>query len=141
MRRVLLVILFVLVGFTPALAEVLIEGSSGGEIGSFLDFFSVLRQSGERVVIDGPCYSACTLVLSTIPRDRICVTRRAVLGFHAARLVDQDGGEYPAGRVTRLMAATYPLPIRKWIRRHGGLTHVPIFLSGHELAAIYPRCG
>ena len=95
MRRVLLVILFVLVGFTPALAEVLIEGSSGGEIGSFLDFFSVLRHSGERVVIDGPCYSACTLVLSTIPRDRICVTRRAVLGFHAARLVDQDGGEYP----------------------------------------------
>ncbi len=141
MRRALFVILFVLVGFAPALAEVRIEASPGGEIGSFLDFFSVLRQSGERVVIDGPCFSACTLVLSTIPRGRICVTRRAVLGFHAARLVDQYGGEYPAGRVTRLVAATYPLPIRKWIKRHGGLTHIPIFLSGRELAAIYPRCG
>jgi hypothetical protein len=30
-------------------------------------------------------------VLSTIPQDRICVTPRAVLGFHAARWIDQQG--------------------------------------------------
>jgi hypothetical protein len=25
------------------------------------ELFAVLRQSGERIAIDGPCYSACTL--------------------------------------------------------------------------------
>ena len=47
----------------------------------YLRTFAQIRQSGERVIIDGPCLSACTLVLSTIPKKRICVTSRAVLGF------------------------------------------------------------
>jgi hypothetical protein len=67
---------------TPSLADVRILASPGGEVGSFIRLFAVLRESGERIVIDGPCLSACTLVLSTIPEERICVTRRAVLGFH-----------------------------------------------------------
>ena len=70
---------------TPARAEVRIYASPGGQVGPFLDLFERVRASGERVVIDGPCLSACTLVLSTVPNDRICVTRRAILGFHAAR--------------------------------------------------------
>ena len=32
-------------------------------------------------MIDGRCLSACTLVRGVIPRERICVTRRARLGF------------------------------------------------------------
>ena len=28
--------------------------------------------------------SACTIVLGRVPRDKICVTSRARLGFHAA---------------------------------------------------------
>jgi hypothetical protein len=67
--------LFFLVGFNPALGEVRIEGSTGGEVSHYLELFAVLRRSGERIVIDGPCYSACTLVLSTIPHNRVCVTR------------------------------------------------------------------
>ena len=67
----------------PALADVRILSSGGGSVGQYLDFFAKVRQSGERVVIDGPCLSACTLVLSSVPRKRICVTSRAVLGFHA----------------------------------------------------------
>jgi hypothetical protein len=140
MRSVFCAVLLFLVSFAPALADVRIEGSPGGEATSFLEFFEMVRQSGQRVVIDGPCFSACTLVLSTVPRSRICVTRRAILGFHAARLVDQFGGEYAAPEATRVFAETYPAPIRKWITRHGGLTGAPIFLSGRELDAIYPLC-
>jgi hypothetical protein len=92
-------------------------------------------------VIDGPCFSACTLVLIIIPKSRICVTQRAVFGFHAAKAIDQYGREYPAPVATRVVAAAYPAPIRNWIRRHGGLTRIPIFLSGRELAGMYPRCG
>jgi hypothetical protein len=69
--------------------------NGGWEVSHYLELFAVLRQSGERIVIDGPCYSACTLVLSTIPH-RVCVARRAILGFHAPRLVDDYGREYLA---------------------------------------------
>jgi len=140
MRRALYAVLFFLVCFSPALAEVRIEASPGGEATSFLKYFEMLRESGERVVIDGPCYSACTLVLDIMPRSRICVTRRAVLGFHAARLVDENGDEFPAREATRVVAEAYPTPVRNWIERHGGLTRRPLFLRGRELEAMYQVC-
>jgi hypothetical protein len=140
MPRAVLAFLAFLVCAGPALAEVRIEASPGGEATSFLNYFELLRRSGERVVIDGPCFSACTLVLDIMPRSRICVTPRAVLGFHAAKLVDEIGEEFPAPRATRIVADAYPAPIRHWINRHGGLTSRPIFLSGRELDAIYPLC-
>ena len=127
-------------GATPAAAEVRIRASPGGEVGPYLKLFTLLRQSGERIVIDGPCFSACTLVLSTIPADRICVTARAVLGFHAPRWVDRQGRVYAATKETRLVTDTYPAPVRAWIKRQGGLTSRLIYLRGRELAAMYPRC-
>jgi hypothetical protein len=137
--RILLTVCFGLIA-TVAGAEVRILSSSGGEVSGYLNFFEHLKHSGERVVIDGPCFSACTLVLSTIPRSRICVTSRAVLGFHAPQLVDQVGRRYASPQATRAVAATYPPAIRAWIQRHGGLRQTPIFLRGRQLAAIYPRC-
>ncbi|HEV2954703.1 MAG TPA: hypothetical protein VGX95_01175 [Xanthobacteraceae bacterium] len=132
--------IFLLAAVAPAFAEVRILSSPGGEVTGYLRLFEAVRATGERVVIDGPCLSACTLLLSTIPNDRICVTRRAVLGFHAARAVDRRGRIYAAPEATRVVAATYPAPVRAWIRRHGGLTARLILLRGRELAAIYPRC-
>ena len=126
----------------PARGDVRILASPGGEVGTFLQLFETLRESGERVIIDGPCYSACTLVLSTIPKDRICVTRRAVLGFHGARLVDRDGNVYIApSSVNELVAETYPAPVQHWIARRGGLSTKMIVLRGNELFRYYPRCG
>ena len=43
-----------------ALADVRILASPGGSVGNYLNF-SQVRRSGERVIIDGPCLSACTL--------------------------------------------------------------------------------
>lgn len=140
MRRILFVILLALAGLAPARADIVIKGSPGGESTSFLTFFEAVRLSGERVVIDGPCFSACTLALSVLPRSRVCTTSRAILGFHAARQVDEFGNEYPAPEATRIVAETYPAPVRQWIRRHGGLTPRPIFLYGPELLRLVPRC-
>jgi hypothetical protein len=139
-RRLIVAAIFLLLGLAPVFADVRILASPGGDIVPFLKVFEALRSSGERVIIDGPCYSACTLVLSTVSRSHICVTSRAVLGFHAARLVDQYGREYDASNATNLVGATYPAPIRAWIARHGGLGARPILLRGRELAALYPRC-
>ena len=124
----------------PAGAEVRILSSPGGQVGAFLDLFARLRASGERVVIDGPCLSACTLVLSMVPDDRICVTRRAVLGFHGARSVDRRGRSSAEPEASELVLATYPAPVRGWIRRRGGLNARLLLLRGRELAAIFPSC-
>ena len=112
------VVVLALFAVLPARADVRIVSSPGGAVDAHLAAFARVRQSGERVIIDGPCLSACTLVLSTIPRNRICVTRRAVLGFHAPR--------WFAPEATRVVAASYPPGVRAWIRKRGGLTQKPI---------------
>jgi hypothetical protein len=138
--RLLIAVLVCLMAIAPALADVRILASAGGRVDDYLHLFAQLRQSGERIVIDGPCLSACTLVLSTIPRNRICVTGRAVLGFHAPRLVDQTGRSYTSSQATRAVVASYPSGIRAWLKGHGGLTQTLILLRGHELTSLYRRC-
>jgi hypothetical protein len=124
----------------PAQAEVRILGSPGGQVGPFLDLFEEVRDSGERVVIDGPCLSACTLVLSMVPKERICVTRRAVLGFHAARSIDRRGRLYAEPEASEAVLDTYPAPVRSWILHRGGLTSRLLLLRGRELTRIYSTC-
>jgi hypothetical protein len=125
----------------PALAEVRIRSSLGGPVDEYLKLFSRVRQTGERVVIDGPCLSACTLVLSTIPNNRICVTSRAVLGFHAPRWVDvKTGRTFPARKETRAVTASYPSAVRSWLKRQGGLSAKVLYLRGRALTRLYRRC-
>ena len=123
-----------------ARADVRILKSPGGQVGPFIDLFDQVRESGERVVIDGPCLSACTLVLSLVPHDRICVTRRAILGFHAARSIDRRGRTYAEPEASQLVLEAYPGPVRNWIIRHGGLTSRLLLLRGRELAGMYRSC-
>ncbi len=137
----LMMTLSLLIGsIAPSGAEIRILASPGGEVGPFLDLFQQVRNSGERVVIDGPCLSACTLVLSIVPPQRICVTRRAVLGFHGARSVDRRGRFRQEPEASRLVLDAYPPPVRDWIARRGGLNARLLLLRGRELAAIYPVC-
>jgi hypothetical protein len=138
--RILVAVLALCAGVTSARAEVRILSSPGGQVGPFIELFDKVRQTGERVVIDGPCLSACTLVLMTVPSERICVTRRAVLGFHAARSMDRRGRLYAEPEASKAVHEAYPEPIRNWISRHGGLTSRMLLLRGRELTAFYPSC-
>ena len=86
--------------------------------------------------IDGRCASACTLVLAYW--DRVCVTKRAVLGFHEAR--NRDGTRNQ--RVTDNMMAAYPVPVRDYISAHGGLpapTNM-MWVSGAALRGLLKPC-
>ena len=123
-----------------ASADIRILASPGGQIGPFLDLFEEVRASGQRVVIDGPCLSACTLVLTMVPRQRICVTRRAVLGFHGASSWDWRGRRVLESEASEAVLAAYPAPIRRWISSRGGLSSRMLLLRGRELAAMYPSC-
>ena len=125
---------------STAHATVRIRADSGGQIGPYLENLVALRSSGERVVIDGPCFSACTLVLSIVPGDRVCVTSRAVLGFHGARSLDDRGRFRAEPGASRLVLETYPPAVQQWIRRRGGLSSRVLLLRGRELAAMVRSC-
>jgi hypothetical protein len=125
---------------SPASATKRISDDPGGQLGPYLQKLAVLRSSGEQVVIDGKCLSACTMVLGVIPHDHICVTSRAQLGFHAAWRPDESGRQVTSREGTELLMDNYPPQVRDWISRRGGLTPHMIFLSGRELASMYPTC-
>ena len=140
MPRLLVALLACIASVAPAAADFRIVASPGGPVIPYIKLFETVAQSGERVIIDGPCMSACTLVLTMVPRQRICVTPRAVLGFHAARSFDAAGRSYAEPEATRVVLDAYPPPVRQWIRQRGGLTSRVLLLRGRELAAIYPAC-
>jgi hypothetical protein len=124
-----------------ASAEVRIVGDPGGQVTAYLQKYRAIRDSGQRVVIDGACLSACTLLTAIIPRDRICVTRRAMLGFHAASYYDDTSRTFvPTRAGSRVVMSYYPPAIRRWILAHGGLTPHLIQLRGRALAAMYRTC-
>jgi hypothetical protein len=128
--------------FAPAaFAEVHIVNDPGGEVSEYVQKFHELRDAGQHLVIDGPCLSACTLFTGIIPHDHVCVTRRAVLGFHAASYFDDAKRSLvPTRRGTDLIMRLYPPEIRDWIERHGGLSPRIIALRGKELTALYNTC-
>ena len=121
-----------------AFAAVKIYDDRGGQIGEYLAKYRALRVSGEQVVIDGTCASACTMLLGTIPRNRICVTPRATLAFHAAS--PTPDGNVVSREGSQILWANYPPEVRRWISRHGGLRPRIIYLHGAELFAMYPIC-
>lgn len=123
-----------------ASAAMRIADDRGGQIGHYLHAFAALRSSGERVIIDGNCLSACTLVLGMIPRSRMCATERARLGFHAAWLPDPDGNPVTSSAGTQALWKIYPASVRSWLKRRGGLSRRMIYMEGPELYAFVPSC-
>jgi len=80
------------------------------------------------------------MVLGVIPRDHLCVTPRARLGFHTAWRPDSAGRPVVSRDGTELLMNVYPEPVRAWIARRGGLSPRMKYLEGHELTSMYPVC-
>ena len=121
-------------------AVVRIADDRGGRIGTYVDKYQDLRQSGDTVIIDGLCASACTIVLGAIPPDRICVTSHATLGFHAAWGFGSNGRAVTNTEATQMLYAMYPSQVKRWINQRGGLTPHMLFLKGRQLQAMYKPC-
>ena len=139
-RATLIAAFLSITSVTAASATMRISDDIGGRIGAYVDQYSQVRNSGERVVIDGACLSACTLVLGIVPRNRICVTRRATLGFHAAWMPGPNGKPVPSAVGTQALWDMYPSHVRQWINSRGGLSAKMMFLRGKELMSMYPEC-
>jgi hypothetical protein len=125
MRITLLSLLLLFVAAaTPARAELHITRDHGGYVEEYKVKYKRVRDKGERVIIDGICNSACTLVLGIVPMNKICVTPRASLGFHQA-YYDKAftfGIKVTSSEGTSDLMSYYPDTVKDWIRRNGGLT-------------------
>jgi hypothetical protein len=139
-RGVLLSAAELAISVTSASATMRISEDRGGQIGHYLQAFGAVRSSGESVVVDGNCLSACTLVLGLVPRERICATQHARFGFHAAWMPDREGNPVTSPLGTQALWSFYPASVRRWISQHGGLSRKMIFLQGHELSGIVASC-
>jgi hypothetical protein len=139
-----LVLLALLVAASaPARADYRITRDFGGLVETYKAKYAKIRDRGERVVIDGICNSACTLVLGIVPASRICVTPRASLGFHAAYFdkAYTFGIKVTSYTGTADLMSYYPSTVKAWIGRHGGLTpEMKRLKNGPELWAMVDPC-
>jgi len=95
----------------PDVLRITFDG--GGRVTDYIERYSALRVSGGRVVIDGLCISACTLVTGLMPDDRMCVTPFAQLAFHSAAQINPMTGERAhSSEGTRLVWDLYPAKVR-----------------------------
>jgi hypothetical protein len=131
-----------LAALTASVAQsaVRIKEDPGGQIGPYLESLVALRDSGERVIIDGPCLSACTMIVGVIPPERLCATSRARLGFHAAWHPGENGRQVTSKAATKLLMDIYPERVRHWIKDRGGLSPRMMYLTGRELASMVQSC-
>jgi hypothetical protein len=83
--------------------------------------FVAIRDAGQRVEIDGKCFSACTIVLGIVPQNRSCVTPNALRGLHAAYRPGLLGIKIINEPAIRTLMSYYPDLIRQWIASGGGL--------------------
>jgi hypothetical protein len=120
-----------------------IIADAGGKIGDYLEKYENLRDSNEMVIIDGPCASACTLVLGIIPRHRICRTKikEMMFGFHAAYDIGKNKKPVINWESTKLILKVHPPDIRAWIRKTGAYNSLNFkILKGRELARYVKLC-
>jgi hypothetical protein len=124
-------------------ADLRITRDHGGIVDQYKAKYQRIRDNGQRVIIDGICNSACTLVLGMVPSSRVCATPRASLGFHEA-YVDQRWpvrAKIASASGTRDLMSYYPEPVLDWIDKVGGLTpKMKIVQNGPELWAMVMPC-
>lgn len=125
-------------GFAPG--TYVIHDDPGGFLDTYEQRFRRIAKSYNGVVIDGECSSACTTVLNYVALDKICVTPRAWLGFHAPVEENEKGEWVPTEEGTREVMAQYPERIRDWIDANGGLKEEMIYLEGADLRRLLKRC-
>src|SRR4051812_9807001 len=128
---------------TPARADLHITRDHGGYVTEYKAKYERIRDRKERVIIDGICNSACTLVFGIVPLNKVCVTPRASVGFHQA-YYDKAftfGIKVTSAEGTSDLMSYYPDTVKDWIRRNGGLTTtMKKIKNGDELWKIVDPC-
>jgi hypothetical protein len=136
-------LMLLLVAASPARADLHIRRDHGGYVSEYKAKYERIRDQHERVIIDGICNSACTLVFGIVPMNKVCVTPRASLGFHQAYYdkVFTFGIKVTSYEGTSELMSYYPQPVKEWISRNGGLsTEMKKINNGPDLWKIVDPC-
>jgi hypothetical protein len=141
--RLFLIALAMIAASSAARADLRITRDHGGYVEEYKVKYHRIRERGERVIIDGICNSACTLVFGIVPMNKICVTPRASVGFHQA-YYDKSftfGMKVTSADGTADLMSYYPQPVKDWIARQGGLTpQMKKIKNGVDLWKIVDPC-
>lgn len=107
-----------------------VTSNPGGDVSAFKAAAREIRRTGRRVVIDGPCYSACA-ILADMARRNVCVTPRARFGFHKGYVVAVSGNQmYLLKRFT----PSHSRDIARWVSKNGGYPSKGFRMMGHGSA-------
>ena len=143
MRRIVLATLLIVAAAAPARADLRITRDHGGYVEEYKAKYQRIAKTGGRVIIDGICNSACTLVFGIVPLNKVCVTPRASLGFHQA-YYDKAftfGIKVTSNEGTSDLMSYYSEPIKQWLARNGGLTpEMKKIKNGKDLWKIVDPC-
>jgi len=128
--QALLIVILALTASAARAEEAEINGDYGGFLALYQAKWSKLAEQGGSVRIAGPCVSACTALVGYLPRENICVTPNASLGFHLA---------IPAF-VTPDLWKDYPPDIQTWITQNGGLSYRLLWLQAPDIYKFFHKC-
>lgn len=91
-----------------------IEYSPGGSVYAFINKGLHLLFERTPIIVDGPCASACTLLVD-VARDDVCLTTNAILMYHKMSWTDDKGVKHSA-------ELNYETPgLNEYILSRGGL--------------------
>ena len=114
-----------------------IRENDGGYVPDFEHATRQIKARGRRLVIDGPCRSACTLMADQA-RPNVCVTERASLHFHQG--FSWTDPTRPQSEATR-SPLRYSPDIAAWIADKGGQPlHGWLDMSAEEARRFFPAC-
>lgn len=110
-----------------------IQYSAGGNVLGFRLQGQELAARHTPVIVDGPCLSACTLLVDEARGD-VCLTNRAVLGYHQSFADLKEGRAYTPLEYKTPGLATY-------LDNHGGEPKgVFLMVPFTEAKAFYQPC-
>ena len=108
--------------------------SAGGNVLGFRQQGQQLAAQHTPVIVDGPCLSACTLLVDEA-RGNVCITDRAVFGYHQSYESDSKGG-----RLYTPLAYQTP-GLGSYLENHGGEPKgVFLMVPFGEAKAFYQPC-
>ena len=138
----ILTILLLFLMIAPAKADIVVsDDDPGGSVATYDTWWHRVADSGDKVIIDSECISACTYIMNIVPNDRVCLTERASFGVHQARLVSEEIGN--AALTDRMETLYYPVWFREWIAANIPVRSLEVVFVKPEVfvkAGFYKMC-
>lgn len=119
--------------------SIIIRTGRGGELNGMLETLTYLDENPTKtIIIDGPCFSACTLLLSK--PNNVVFTERAKFYFHSAHFRYPDGSIVLSPEGNKRMLGVFNDGTKSWINRHNAFASDKFVMMPNSVArSFYPK--